>query len=52
LAEWMYDSPATITSKMMTSLIATIAALNLLEVRTPRHSRPESTSTIAAAARS
>jgi hypothetical protein len=52
LPEWTYDSPATMTSKMMTSLIATITAFNELEVRTPKHSRPDSSRTIAAAATS
>ena len=37
------------TSRMIASLIATITALTVLEVRIPKHSRPAISSTITAA---
>ena len=40
-----------ITSRMIASLIATITAFTLLEVRMPKHSRPVISSTITAAIR-
>src|SRR5437588_12390928 len=39
------------TSRMIASLIATITPLKVLDVRIPRHSSPDSSSTITAATR-
>src|SRR5947209_10802256 len=47
--EWKYDRPATMTSRMIESLIATITAFTVLDVRIPRHSSPAISSTITAA---